>query len=357
MTPLEFEEVYQALLPWRAAGGESGAALVTLLRTRGSAFRRAGAVMLVHEDGRVVRGLSAGCPEADIAQQAIDVIRTGKARRVLYDREHAYDVLMESGCGGELEILIEPLTVEGIGPILDTARTMMTARFPGVSLVIHGRNGRCLEKPERLVWSPELHVASESSYSDALRALAERESAQTHAINVTLSATGDTLEVFLQPIQPPLQLVLIGTGAVCQALARQGKALGWKPLIVTHETYHRERSIETIVATPEQMLDRVRLDRRTACIVATHNLHRDIAYLRALRQTLLAYLSAIGARARANTLKAAIEPSATELCSPAGLDIGGETPEEIALSIAAEILARLNRHPGTSLHQTEGPIH
>ena len=108
-TPQEFGVLLEGFKRLQSSGFAGGAALATLTRTHGSTFRRAGARMLVCGDGTVVRGLSGGCPEADIISRAHDVIGAGTARIVRYDRDNGLDALIELGCGGELEVLIEPL--------------------------------------------------------------------------------------------------------------------------------------------------------------------------------------------------------------------------------------------------------
>jgi xanthine dehydrogenase accessory factor len=104
MTPEEFDELHRALAGWPVAAGDDGvrAALATIVRTRGSTFRRTGARMLVRADGTVVRGLSGGCPEQDIIGHARRVIASGQSRIVRYHRDSGFDVMMEMGCGGEL---------------------------------------------------------------------------------------------------------------------------------------------------------------------------------------------------------------------------------------------------------------
>jgi xanthine dehydrogenase accessory factor len=101
----------------------------------------------------------------------------------------------------------------------------------------------------------------------------------------------------------------------------------------------------------------VTLDRRSAVVVMTHNLERDIDYLNALRDAPLGYLGGIGSRARAAKVMQATGLAPPRLRAPAGLDVGSETPEEIALAIAAEILAVTTGHKGGSLSDMDGPIH
>ena len=128
------------------------AALATLTRTRGSTFRRPGTHMLVREDGGVVCELSGGCPQRDIELRAREAIADGRPRLVNYNSESGLDVLMEMGCGGELEILIEPLLDPHDVDFADTLAQAMEARIGARLATVFAIDNRVIA-PRRLVWS------------------------------------------------------------------------------------------------------------------------------------------------------------------------------------------------------------
>ena len=148
-TPQEFEPLLQGFRRLESSNFAGGGALATLTRTQGSTFRRAGARMLVCGDGMVVRGLSGGCPEADIIARAHEVIAAGTSRIVRYDRENGLDALIELGCGGELEVLIEPLSGEEQIRFVAAAQQCLSARRPGCLATAFARDGAVLA-PRRL---------------------------------------------------------------------------------------------------------------------------------------------------------------------------------------------------------------
>ena len=115
--------------------------------------------------------------------------------------------------------------------------------------------------------------------------------------------------------------------------------------------------VRRVTATPAQISERLAFDTRSFAVVMTHNLGRDIDYLRALGSTPLAYLGSLGSRSRAQRLYEGSGLSPEQLRAPAGLDLGSETPEEIALAISAEILAVTSGRRAESLSRTAGPIH
>lgn len=362
MTSQELAALVEALQALQHGGYAGGAALATLVRTRGPVFRRAGARMLVLGDGRVVRGLSAGCPEADIVQRAHEVIASGHAAIVRYDREHGYDALLELGCGGELEVLIEPLRGSADLRFIEVAAHCAQARRSGMLLTLFAHDGRCLPQPRRLLWAERvlLDELDDPRLSDA--ALSQALARPLSAVDViALSTRSGADEVLVEPLSPPPALVLVGVNTTALALAGLGAGLGWQCVLVDHREGDAPpdmpRGCRLLRATPHTLTQRIAFDARTAVVVMTHNLERDLACLQALRDAPVAYLGALGSRARAARMRDALGEAGARLRAPAGLDIGSETPEEIALAIAAEIQGALNGHGGSPLSASDGPIH
>jgi xanthine dehydrogenase accessory factor len=363
-TPQEFGALLQGFEHLQSTGFAGGAALATLTRTQGSTFRRAGARMLVCGDGTVVRGLSGGCPEADIIARAHEVIAAGETRIVRYDRDNGLDALIELGCGGELEVLIEPLSAPADLGFVTAVEQCLRARTPGFLATVFSRDGLCLSpRPQRLVWcGAALHdELQDPLLADALVAQAGGGEAARPQVREFVSREGRT-DVLLERLLPPYALLLVGVNAASLALARIGRGLGWEVTLVDHRG-DREPPAGLVVgarllaAGPEQLPRRLGLDPRSFAVVMTHNLERDIEYLRALLPAPLGYLGAIGSRQRTRKLLDACGAQAARLRAPAGLDLGSETPEEIALAIAAEILAVSTGRGGTSLSTGAGPIH
>lgn len=361
-TPQEFAPLLAGL---RTLPCAQGAALATLLRTRGATFRRAGARMLVYGDGRILRGLSAGCPEQDIAARAREAIVADAARIVRYDREHGYDALLEMGCGGELEVLIEPLREAVDWAFAEQVDRVLQARESGVMATLFARAGHCLARPRRWLWSPGLQVDAldDADLSMQLREHAARLPARSAPRVLTLASKQGQAEVLLERLLPPCAALLFGINASALALARVLTQLGWGVRLINHAGDDDSANLplpagaERLHCPPTQVSATLTMDARTFAVVMTHNLERDLDYLRALRDAPLAYLGAVGARRRAAQLIEVAAGSRTPLRSPAGLDIGSETPEEIAIAIAAEMLAVANGTGGGPLCATQAPIH
>lgn len=365
-TPQEFGSLLVGLRKLADSGfAQGGGALATLTQTSGSTFRRAGARMLVCGDGTVVRGLSGGCPEADIIGRAREVIADGAARIVRYDRESGLDALLELGCGGELEVLIEPLTKTRDLDFIDAAADCLAARRSGVLATVYRRDGAVMNpKPRRMVIDEGRIVVNEFGaglISGVLADLALDRLPIAPSVE-RFSHGGNAYEVLLEALIPPYALFIVGINAGAVALARIATVLGWQVTLVDDRDDRAPPGLlpdnaRRVTATPQQITEQLDFDARSFAVVMTHNLGRDIDYLRALGDVPLAYLGSLGSRQRAARLYAGSGLSAEQLRAPAGLDLGSETPEEIALAISAEILAVTSGRAAESLSQTTGPIH
>jgi xanthine/CO dehydrogenase XdhC/CoxF family maturation factor len=175
------------------------------------------------------------------------------------------------------------------------------------------------------------------------------------------------VEALIERADPPVSLLICGAGEDAVPLAALAQALGWetrvfdhRPAVLTAERFPGARALLSL--PPGGVAERIALDARTVAVIMTHNNEHDLEWLRALRQTEIGYLGLLGPRSRAQRLLSALdaEPESrppVPVHNPAGLDIGSETPREIALSILAEIQAVLAHRPGGFLQDRKAPIH
>jgi len=178
------------------------------------------------------------------------------------------------------------------------------------------------------------------------------------------------LEVFIEAVEPPLRLVIFGAGADAVPVVEIAQRLGW--LVTVVDTQARSRSLErfagadaVVLCRPEDLAARVPLDGSTAAVVMTHNYAHDLEVLNMLLSKPPRYVGCLGPRHRTERLLSQLRetPGVVQtswhgrLHAPVGIDVGAETPSEIALSIAAEILAVMRGRTGASLHSRTGAIH
>ncbi len=272
-------------------------ALATLVRARGSSYRRPGARMLIAADGTTVGTLSGGCLEEEVAVHAQQVLETATPTLLHFDTRLRY------GCNGAIDVLVEKVSPA----LLDSLAAAQRERRPCLITTI-------FENQESL-------GSRSSRPADKL------------------------LEgALIQKINPPLQLLLIGDGPDSSAMRALGGTLGWTVL-----------EAEEVSALPNEF------DEWTAAIVKTHNYGRDFAALQKLLPLGLRYVALLGPRRRRDQLlHALIEEGVevrSELFAPAGLDIAAEGPEQIALAIVSEIQAVFAGAEADSLRDRKAPIH
>ena len=305
-------ELLRILDECRAAGG-GDCALATVVETKGSAYRRAGARLIVRRDRRTWGAISGGCIEADIIERARQVIDRGEPARVHFrPAEDDLIVGLGSGCQGEVIVLIEPLPSS-----------------------LH----------ERL-----LTAAGDDALITADRTWVGRPS----------DAPADA---FVQPIISRLTLFIFGASPAAEPLLRIAKQLGWCVRIADHRTFiakdARYASADSIeIAPTEELPSRFSYPSPSAVVVMTHHYLRDLELIRQLAPLPLNYLGLVGARDRAQRLTAELGTIAPpSLRAPAGLDLGADEPSEIALSISAEIQSVLRGTTAMALRNRTGRIH
>jgi xanthine dehydrogenase accessory factor len=319
-----------------AAHGEPFA-LATIVATRGSTYRRAGARLLIPAEGEPIGNISGGCLEGDVARVGREVLASGVPRLVEFDMTADDDAVWGYGlgCNGTIELFVEPTAgaLESIGAL----RTGQ-----GACLLI------ALSGPD---------AGSHRLETDGAAAAALRDS--TPRVE---EVAGE--RVFFEPLLPPLRLLVCGAGHDAIPLVRQAADLGWGVVVVDvrKALLTRERfpgAAEFASPDPETAAAALAPDSRTAVIVMNHNYLRDIAYLRSFLDAPLDYLGVLGPRGRTEQMLAQMGRSEAieRLHAPAGLDIGAEAPEEVAHAIIAEILAVTRARGGGPLRDRGAPIH
>jgi xanthine dehydrogenase accessory factor len=360
----------------RATSENVHAALATVVRVEGSAYRRPGARMLVMEDGRTTGVVSGGCLEGDVRGRAARVMRTGQPTLVTYDTTTDEDVVwgLGLGCNGIVDVLIEPASertdrlvqfLEACSHSRRPAAFATVIRSEGIAEVAVG--ARVFLFPDGMI---ETDVGTPESAARK-QVLADLHEAVRNGVSFVAQYEADgNFEVFIEAVESPLSLVIFGAGADAVPLVTIAQRLGWHATVV--DTHARVRSLErfanadaVILCRPEELSSRVTWVDSTAAVVMTHNYFHDLEVLDMLLNKPIRYVSCLGPKRRTerllSQLRNAREALQTRwhgrLHAPVGIDIGAETSSEIALSIAAEILAVIRGRTGGSLHTRQGAIH
>ncbi|MFE5485383.1 XdhC family protein [Streptomyces sp. NPDC056527] len=374
-------DVMEQLLSWWAEG--RAAALATVVATHASAPRRPGASMLVGPGGEAVGSVSGGCVGSAVyesGQEALAGARPVLQRYGVSDSD-AFGVGLT--CGGTLDVFVERIDPETFPQLGEVAESVRAGRPVAVATVIAG-------PPERLgrrtvVWPDRVAGGTGSERLDRLvrhdarglldagRSAVLPYSADGACRGGDLDATGAGLRVFVESFAPPPRMIVFGAVDFAAALARTGSLLGYRvtvcdarPVFATAARF--PGADEVVVAWPHRYLraeaEAGRIDSRSVLCVLTHDHKFDVPLLEcALRLPDVGYIGAMGSRRthqdRWNRLTEAglTEAELKRLSSPIGLDLGARTPEETAVSIAAEIIASKGGGSGLPLTDRPGAIH
>ncbi|WP_329416470.1 XdhC family protein [Streptomyces sp. NBC_00704] len=358
---------------WLAEG--RGAAVATVVSVGGSAPRGPGAALAVDERGTVIGSVSGGCVEAAVYDLCAQALETGDSllERFGYSDEDAFAVGLT--CGGVLDVLVTPVTSDGpVGTLLRSALES-TARGEPVALVRVVRGPAALLGAALLVHADGVREGALGGHEDLDRAaaahgLAALDTGRTGTVE--LSPDGSHcpggLTLLVEPSVPPPRMIVFGAVDFAAALVRAGKFLGYhvtvcdaRPVFTTPERF--PEADEVVVDWPHRYLRSTRTDPRTVVCVLTHDAKFDVPLLEVALRLPVAFVGAMGSRRthadRQRRLRdiGLREHELARLRSPIGLDLGGRTPEETALSITAEIVAARRGGTGLPLTGSDKPIH
>ena len=315
---------------WRAAGGPL--VLGTVYETAGSTYSKSGSRVLIDGEGNYQGLVSGGCLEGDLAEHAAAVLESGEARSVCYDMRGEHDILFGTGvgCDGMLKVLLQPLSGDGEAPWAPLARM--------AELAMGAEASRCavvVEGEEAPVGSTFLDDEVPAEHPDGLHTL-----------------KNPARKVLVYPLHPIPRLLVLGAGVDAVPLVEFAERLGWRVTVCDHRRSYLERgdlgAAEAVVELrPEGLVERVGLSGWNACVVMSHHLASDRAYLAALADRPIPWVGVLGPKARRKRLLRELGDGAGDLKDklrgPVGLDIGANDPASIALSIMAELTEHLAR--------------
>lgn len=336
------------------------AALATVVRVRGSAYRREGARIIVREDGSYECLLSGGCLEPAVAEIAAQVIESGRPVIKEYDLDADSVWSLGIGCSGAVDIYIErleddPITDEWLA-ILDRADAAVLVK------ALSGADGRLLVRDRE----------ASGSLGDATldREAIDRARARLRlAFATSGSERIGRAELFFDVSLPPPELVIFGAGPDAEPLTRLGWELGFTVTVVDAReaflTADRFPHAALVSAHFSRFHEAVVLHERSFGVIMNHHLERDRQSLRFALGSSAAYIGVLGPRSRFQKLLAALREegvvldaaSVSRVRSPVGLALGAESPEEIAVSILGEMLAIQRGFDGGVLTGRDGRLH
>lgn len=317
-----FDSIPETALDWHREG--TGAALCTVVQTWGSAPRRVGAQLVVGGDGRIEGSVSGGCVEGAVIIEAQEALVDGKHRILEFgiSDEDAFTVGL--ACGGTIRVLVEPVGTALPEDILADLVTAREARLP---------------------------VAYEVNLDTGARRLCR----DTYPGRMRMDRSGleEDGHTFVAIHNPPLRLVVVGAVHIAQALVPMARIAGYDPVLIDpRESFgHAERFPgETVLSDwPDEAVEAIGLDARTALVLLTHDPKLDDPALMQALRSVVFYIGALGSTRthakRVARLKDAgfTEDEIARIHAPVGLDIGAAGPVEIAVAILAQMIEVLRK--------------
>jgi len=334
----EFKKIVEEGINAKAAKLKS--VLASVVALDGSSYRRPGVRMLILENEKMIGAVSGGCVEKEILLQSQSVFKTGEAKIMTYDGRYRL------GCEGELYILIEPFNPD---------KNFIDAFFESLK--------------QRQSFEVLSYFVKKEGVNNELGSFVKMSEASFPLDSLNSKSDTASLSVFKQEMPPCFKLIIVGTEHDAVQLCQYAALTGWEVTIVAEVTESKSiidfPGAHAFFAGTPEALNVSNIDNQTAIVLMTHNFAYDLRYFVALKETKPNYVGLLGPTKRRDDLLSQFIEYCPEISDeflesvhgPAGLNIGSETPQEIAISIVSEILAFTRHQKPMSLSEKVGRIH
>jgi len=334
-------------------------ALAVVVATSGSTYRKPGALMAIAADGSYAGLLSGGCLESDLREHAAKVIESGGARVVRYETGGTEDALwgLGVGCEGAMQVLLTRVgPQEHWQPLEHLAGALAAHRPTAVAFVVESKVAELPAGRALLPAGAGPHARDADAFAARIEELLARTARDGEPGWLeTNSLETATPRIFSVPLALPPRLLLLGGGPDAMPVVDFAARLGWKVTVYDHrpsyaQAAHFPNAARVVLGRPEELDRTLELGGYEAAVVMSHHLPSDLEYLRVLARAQIPYVGLLGPPHRRERLLSDLGDDAQRfgerLRAPVGLDLGGRTPEAIALAIVAEIHAWLHQRRG-----------
>jgi xanthine dehydrogenase accessory factor len=351
-----------------ALDDDSPAVLATVTAVEGSAYRRPGAKMLLDPDGGGAGSITAGCLEDEVRALAADVLEADTPRVETWDLTGDDDVWgLGVGCNGVITVLLEPLT-ESYRPVVEAR---LAGEPIGVATVVGG-SGTGLALGTRAYYRPGEGFEGDldGELLEALAGPTESLVSSGKAETLPVDADAGAIEVFVEGVRPPPELVVFGSGHDVGPVVELAKLVDFRVTVVPFRGGHADSgrfpgADEVVSASPRDVAELREWDADTYAVIMSHNFLDDRIALEGLLETSVPYIGLMGPKKRFEEIREAFaeegrtftETELDRIYTPIGLNLGGDTPYQIAQSIVAEVQAVAHDNTPGHLSRQEGPIH
>lgn len=349
------------------------AALATVVRVEGSSYRRTGARMLVQDNGTWVGGISGGCLEGDALKRARMAIFKGSPSLITYDttQDDSHQIGVGLGCNGIIDVLFTPLNFTDINnPVEVLKKCTEEDRKTHVLLSVIGldENVSGLNIGDAILYENvgNLAVIKEEELRNEIYEVVNNQLAKGHSAPVDVVSSSARCRLFVELIPPTIRLLILGHQYDVFPLVRLVNEMGWEATVIAPKekvNVHIRAVVKNVVSM--DAFNTIKIDDYTAVVLMSHDYEKDKINLISVLKTDARYVGMLGPRIRSESIWSELSESGFEISeqdqkriyAPVGLDIGAVSPEEIALSLIAEIRAVFSGRAGQSLRLRAMPIH
>lgn len=359
--PQPMNTVWESALEWSRTGARS--VLARVVDSSAGRPRAPGTALVVSESGGVVGSISGGCVDGDICGRAPEIISSGVPEVVRYDGATGEIAAPGLPCGGWLEVLVEPVDQNLRAVLTPLVAAIRDGHPVALTTVLPGPGDTA---PRHTLVSARAEDGIPAA--DMFRDRAQAGTDATGLFELPGTVGGRNLRVFVQSFPVPPRMLVFGADDFAAALTRIGRFLGYRvtvcdarPAFATIARFPEAH--EVVVCWPHDYLAATPVNESTVICVLTHDAKFDVPLLAAALSSKAGYIGAMGSRRthadRVRRLRAAGVTTAElgRLAAPTGLDLGADSPEETAVSIAAEIVAQRRGGSGMRLRDLDSPIH
>ncbi|PWK18909.1 XdhC/CoxI family protein [Arcicella aurantiaca] len=349
------------------------AALATVVRVEGSSYRRTGARMLITDSGEWIGGISGGCLEGDALKRAKLAMAQGKSTIVTYDTtdDDPYQIGVGLGCNGIIDVLLTPLDFKNENNAVLTLKNCINSRTPNVVICVTHLKG----KFDNFALGQTFRFEGKKHFSEKFSKAEIANDLINEIENCLLSETSTSknyqseegeIKFFIEVIIPSTHLLIYGGNYDIYPMVKLAKEIGWKVSVICNPLKVHKNLFEMA----DEVIDKeksqhISVDPYTVALLMAHDYETDFRNMRNLLKTNIRYIGMLGPKKRTDKMFTKLSEEGTpvgqqdlaRIATPVGLDIGAITPEEIAISIIAEIKTFFSGRDGSRLTFRKGAIY
>lgn len=343
---------------------EIACALAIVIRVEGSSYRRTGARMLVMDNGQWVGGISGGCLEGDALKRAKLAIYNQKPSNIIYDTSEtdSNNIGIGLGCNGVIEVQFVPIKTQQANNPIELLRQIVNGpRNLQVLVTITKGNLEHLSAGHSIIYLKNNPLFANISLNQLLNEIVENQIVKGHSSPIIIEHNGEPTSIFIEIIPPETHLYIFGHQYDVLPLVTLANNLGWRIFLVANSLKINAvlKKLAQEIIEPNDMITK-EIDSFSAAVYMAHDLKTDTFNVAHNIEKNWGYQGLLGPKVRSEKIFESVHDltfNFEKIFAPTGLDVGATSPEEIALSILAEIKAVFENKKGLSLkHKTE-PIH